>query len=456
MSEPRRNVRALACTVLENTLSSLAPVDPILASFDHGLEERDRRLLHQLVYGVLRWLRRIDFIVSEAASRRLDEIDRDLHSPLRIGVYQLVFLDRVPAHAAVSESVNLARKRTHRGGAGFVNAILRRVAAAPSLEDWPVKVREVVTRIGIETSHPDFLIEEWIRQYGEGQAEILAEANNTPKPFHLLSFADRGGREALAADLTEEGLASEASSISPMGLIVRRGNPLETEAFRRGDLYIQDEASQAAALIPPPCDGETVFDAAASPGGKSLSLLATGAEARVVCADVGPSRIGPLLANLQRLGRDIPVVVMDVRQRAIGSTFKRVVVDLPCSGTGTLRKHPELKWRVSRQELERLSAASLGLLESAAQLVEPGGILAAITCSLEDVENEAVADRFLDGHGAFSPIELGEVLRPPIGDFVQGPGLWRILTGGDHDGFTVQVFARSSTSARRVVACLGR
>jgi 16S rRNA C967 or C1407 C5-methylase (RsmB/RsmF family) len=155
----------------------------------------------------------------------------------------------------------------------------------------------------------------------------------------------------------------------------------------------------------------------------------------------------PLLANLQRLGREIPVVAMDVRQPAIGSAFKRVVVDLPCSGTGTLRKHPELKWRVSQQELERLSAASLGLLESAAQMVEPDGILVAITCSLEDIENEAVAERFLKMHGAFSPLDLGEVLRSPAGAFVQGPGLWRILTGGDHDGFTVQVFGRSSTSA---------
>ncbi len=447
MSESRRNVRALACTVLEKSLSSLAPVDPILASFDHGLEERDRRLLHQMVYGVLRWLRRIDYILGEAASRRLDEIDRDLQYPLRIGVYQLVFLDRVPAHAAVSESVNLARKRTHRGGAGFVNAILRRVAAAPTLEDWPVKVEDAVTRIGIETSHPNSLIAGWIRQYGERQAELLAAANNCPKPMHLLSFADRGGRDSLSADLEKEGLISEVSSISPMGLIVRRGNPLETEAFRKGDFYIQDEASQFAALIPSPCDGETVFDAAASPGGKSLSLLATGVDARIVCADVGPARIGPLLANLQRLDREIPVVVMDVRQRAIGSAFKRVIVDLPCSGTGTLRKHPELKWRVSRQELERLSVESLALLDSAAELVEPGGILAAITCSLEDTENEAVAERFLKKHRAFSPLDLGEVLPPPSQDYVQGPGLWRILTGGDHDGFTVQVFGRSPASA---------
>ena len=443
MNAPRRNVRALACTVLENTLSSLAPVDPALRTFDRDLEERDRRLLHQLVFGVLRWLRRIDDIIETASSRRLEAIERALHWPLRVGVYQLVFLDRVPAHAAVSESVNLARKRTHRGGAGFVNAVLRKVAAASSLEDWPVTAEDPVQRIGIETSHSDFLIREWIRQYGERQAATLAKANNRPKPLHLLSFADRGGREALADGLAAEGIVSEVSSLAPMGLIVRQGNPLETRAFRQGDFYIQDEASQAAALIPPPRDGETIFDSAAFPGGKSLSLLATGTDVRLLSADVGLPRLELLVGNLQRLGREIPFIVMDARERAIEKSFDRVLVDLPCSGTGTLRKHPELKWRVSLPEIERLSAMSVSLLEGAAQLVEPGGMLSAITCSLEDTENERVADRFLERHSDFSRMNLAERLTSPLAKFEQGPGLWRILTGGDHDGFTVQVFCRS-------------
>lgn len=443
MSAPRSNVRAVACTVLENTLSSLASVDPVLSSFGLGIEERDRRLLHQMVFGVLRWLRRLDDIIVEASSRRLEQIDRALLWPLRIGVYQLVFLDRIPAHAAVSESVDLARRRTHRGGAGFVNAVLRRVAAAPSLEGWPVREEDPVRRIGIETSHPDFLIVEWIRQYGEPQTELLAMANNRPKPLHLLSFADRGGRQTLATELAEGGVATEDSSLSPLGLVVRGGNPLDTVAYRRGDFYIQDEASQMAALVPAPLDGETVFDAAASPGGKSFALLATGKDVGVVCADMGLSRLEPLIGNLRRLERELPIVVMDARERAIDGTFQRVIVDLPCSGTGTLRKHPELKWRVSPRELERLSAASLTLLEGVAQLVEPGGILSAITCSLEDTENEAVADRFLARHSEFSRLNLGERLQSPLDEFVQGPGLWRILTGGDHDGFTVQLFCRS-------------
>ena len=443
MTDPRRSVRAVACTVLENTLSSLAPVDPLLSCAERDFVERDRRLLHQLVFGVLRWLRRLDDIIVQASSRRLEQIDPALHCPLRIGVYQLVFLDRVPAHAAVSESVHLARQRTHRGGAGFVNAVLRRVAAAPSSEDWPVSAEDPVQRIGLETSHPDFLIRGWIRQYGLRRTELLAAANNRKKPLHLLAFSDRGGRQALAADLAEEGLVCDASSVSPLGLIVREGKPLGTEAFRRGEFYIQDESSQAAALVPLPSDGETVLDAAASPGGKSLTLVASGKDVEVVCADAGLTRIETLASNLQRLDRKLPVLVMDARASALGRSFHRVIVDLPCSGTGTLRKHPELKWRVSRGELERLSATSLDLLDGVSELVEPGGILSAITCSLEGAENESVADRFVERHREFRRLQLEERLEPPLDEHVQGPGLWRILTGGDHDGFTVQVFRRS-------------
>lgn len=443
MSVPGRDVRAVACAVLERTLGSRHPVDPVLASHDADFETRDRRLLAQLVYGVLRWLRRLDHIISVAASRPIEKIDRELRFPLRIGVYQLVFLARIPPHAAVNASVELARERTRGRGSGFVNAVLRRIAAAPTLEDWPVESESAARRLGIETSHPDLLIERWIRQYGQRQAELLAEANNRQKPLHLLSFEDRGGRRALAAELAREGVVTASSTVSPFGLIVRLGDPVETEAFREGRLYIQDEASQAAALVPPPIDGERVLDVASFPGGKSLSLLATGAEVRVICTDVAMSRLSPLRDNQRRLGRQLPIAVMDACQPAIGGAFQRVIADLPCSGTGTLRKHPELKWRVSRRELDRLAAAGLALLDGVADLVAPGGILAAITCSLEDSENERVAERFLRRHREFSRLSLEDRLPPPLSEFVRGPGLWRILTGGHHDGFTAQILYRS-------------
>ena len=227
-----------------------------------------------------------------------------------------------------------------------------------------------------------------------------------------------------------------------MGLPVRAGNPLHSAAFPRGEFYIQDEASQAAALVPPPRSGERVLDAAAAPGGKSFALIAVEPDARVVMADVSPGRLSTVRRNLGRLGRRLPVIAADAGRPPFARPFDRVVLDLPCTGTGTLRKSPELKWRISEQEIGRLSRQSLRLLEGTAALVAPGGNLVAITCSLEPEENEAVVERFLERHGEFSLLPLEGALDYPLERWIAGPGCWQMFPGGEHDGFTVHVMAR--------------
>ncbi len=393
------NLRATAAWVLERTLQSLAPADSFLDSALPRFDERDQGLLRELVMGSLRWLRRLDHVIAAASSRSFEAIEAPLRSPLRIATYQLLFLDRVPAHAAVHEAVEQAHQLTHRGGASFVNGVLRRIARAPQLEDWPVEERDPVRRMAIERSHPDFLVSRWLHRFGSARTLDLLDANNRSRPMQLLAFRDRGGRELLAEALIDEGLEVEPASLSPLGLIVRRGNPLTTEAFRNGDLYVQDEASQAAALIPPPRPGETVLDAAAAPGGKSFTLLAAEPGVRITMSDVALGRAARVRDNLRRLRRSLPLAIADAGEPPFGGDrFDRVVLDLPCTGTGTLRRHPEIKWRISESEIGRLSRQALRLLEGAAPLVAPGGRLVAITCSLEPEENEAVVARFLATH----------------------------------------------------------
>jgi 16S rRNA (cytosine967-C5)-methyltransferase len=443
---PRRtrddDVRVAAAWVVERTLASRAPVDSFLDSVLARYDERDQALLRELVLGTLRWLRRIDQVIGAASSRALREIEPALLAPLRVAAYQLLFLDRIPAHAAVDEAVGVAHQLTHRGGAAFVNAVLRRIARQPQLADWPVAEADPARRLAIELAHPDFLVRRWIERFGFEVARAVAEANNRAKPIHVLAFRDRGGRELLAEALIDAGLEVEPSHLSPLGLVVRAGNPLATEPFRRGDLYIQDEASQAAAWLPPPRPGERVLDAAAAPGGKGLALLAWEPTVRLVSADVSLPRLERLRANLARLGRRHPLVVADAGAPALARPFERVVLDLPCSGTGTLRKHPELKWRVSEAEIARLAAAGEALLEGSRSLVGKGGLLIVVTCSLEAEENEQVIARFAARHPEFRFEELGESLPPPLGDGLAGPGFWRLLPGGDHDGFTVQALRR--------------
>ncbi len=443
MSSRQDNVRAAAAWVLERTLQSLAPADSFLDSALPRFDDRDQGLLRELVMGSLRWLRRLDHVITAASNRSFEQIEEVLRSPLRIATYQLLFLDRVPAHAAVHEAVEQAHQLTHRGGASFVNGVLRRIARAPRPEDWPVTESDPVRRLAIEKSHPDFLVARWLDRFGTARTLDLLDANNRPKPMHLLAFRDRGGRELLAESLIDEGLEVEPASLSPLGLIVRRGNPLASAAFQRGDLYIQDEASQAAALIPPPRRGETVLDAAAAPGGKSFSLLAWEPAVRVTMSDVAFSRAVRVRDNQRRLRRALPLAVADAGAPPFRGPFDRVVLDLPCTGTGTLRRHPEIKWRISEGEIGRLSLQALRLLEGAAPLVAPGGRLVAITCSLEREENEDVMTRFLATHSELSLLPLEGLLESPVAAGITGPGAWRILTGGDHDGFTVHVLAKA-------------
>lgn len=443
MTAPGGDPRSSAARILDRTLRESLPATRFLESAGAGLAPRDRRLLWELVLGCLRRLRRLDDLIESASGRRLARIDAALVSPLRVGAYQLFYLDRIPAHAAVDGAVRTARRRSHKGGAGFVNAVLRKMARAPELDAWPVRETRPLPRLAIEESHPDILVERWHARFGDAETRRLLAANNRPKPLHLLAFGARGGRDALAGRLADEAVDVEPSELAPEGLVVRSGQPLATAALARGEFYVQDEASQIAALVPPPVPGERILDAAAAPGGKSFSLLAVEPGVHVVAADGGVHRLRELAENRTRLGLRLPLVVSDARRPALRAVFDRVVADLPCTGTGTFRKHPELKWRFSLQELERLAAQGREMLEGLAPLVAPGGRLVVMTCSLEPEENEGVAESFLAGHADFELEELADGLDGAAAEHLETPARWRILPGGDHDGFTVHSLRRA-------------
>lgn len=436
------NVREAAAWALERTLASRSQVDGFLETAKERCDLRDHALLRELVLGTLTWCRRLDDVIARAANRRFDQIEEGLRAPLRLAAYQLLFLDRVPHHAAVNEAVEQVRRATHRGGASFANAVLRRVARDPRLASWPVDRADPAERLAVEQSHPDFLVRRWIERFGEERTRALLEANNRPKPLQLLAFRHRGGRELLAEALIDEEVQVIASEIAPLGLRVVSGQPLHSAAFCRGGFYVQDEASQAVALLPPPVPGERILDVAAAPGGKTFSLISFEPTVRAVMADASPPRLGILRRNLARLELEVPLLAMDAGLPAVTQVFDRVVCDLPCSGTGTLRKNPELKWRISELEIGRLAQEAGRMLDGAAGLVRPGGLLCVITCSLEREENQDVVERFLGEHQGFGLLHLEDRLPPPLKRYVSGAGFWQILPGDDHDGFTAHVLER--------------
>ena len=436
-------VREVAAWVVERTLESRGPSTVYLSRALDRCDRHDHGLLRELALGTLRWLRRLDGVIEQASHRPLRKIEPALRVPLRVAVYQLLFLDRLPVHAIVNEAVEQARLQTHRGGASFVNAVLRRIAKQRSLESWPVEEPDDLRRLAIEKSHPDLLVERWVKRYGLEQTRELLDANNRPKPMQLLAFRDRGGRELLAERLIDEGFGVEPSRWSPVGLIVSEGNPLFSKCFEEGLFYIQDEASQAAALIPPPRAGERVLDMAAAPGGKGFTLAAYEPSIRLVMADLSVPRLGTVRSNLKRLQREYPLLAGDARRPPFGDeAFDRIVLDLPCSGTGTLRKNPELKWRIDDEEIGRLSRQALRLLEGCADRVVPGGRLVVITCSLEPEENDEVVEAFLRQRSDFTRGLLEGQLEYPSDRRVDSVGKWQLLPDDHHDGFTVHVLER--------------
>jgi len=429
--------------VLERSLASLVPAEPLLGEAGAGLDPRDRRLLAELVYGALRWLSRIDHVLSAAAGRAVADIDTALLPVLRIAAVQLLTLDRIPPHAAVSEAVDEARRRGGRGAAGFVNAVLRRIARSPRFDDWPIPAGDPVARLAIETSHPEEMVARWWNRFGEEATRRVAAASNESRPLHLLAFFRHGGRSALAEELEREGTLTRPSSLSPLGLTVEEGRPLAGEAFRRGHFYVQDEASQAAALIPPPRPGELVLDAASAPGGKGIALSAAEPGVAVLFADRSLARMRTLDENLSRLGMDAWRVVADAVRPPVRRRFDRVLLDAPCSGTGTLRRHPELRWRFRSARLAEFADETVRMLEALCECVAEDGILQLVTCSIEAEENEAVVDRFLESRSDFERFDLTRSDLPPGDSSALARGMWRTLPGAGHDGFTVHVLHRA-------------
>lgn len=435
--------RSIAARLLDEVVTARIPADVPIERAGRRLDERDRRFLGELLYAALRWLRRLDHVIAAAASRPLEAIDPRLLAVLRIGAVQLLALDRVPAHAAVSEAVDDAHRIAGRGAAGFVNAVLRRISERPGFEAWPVEEPDPVARLALEASHPEALVRRWWDLYGEAATRAILASDNGPRPLHLLAFADRGGREALAGRLAAEGVATRPSALAAQGLVVESGAPIASAAFAEGAFYVQDVASQAAARVPAPVAGERILDAAAAPGGKGLAILSAEPRARVTFADLEPARLARLAANLRRLGLSPPVVAADAARPPFGPVFDRVLLDAPCSGTGTLRRHPELRWRFDAGELVRFAGRSVERLASLADAVAPGGRLVLATCSIEPEENEDAIVRFLGRRRDFVVERLDVEDDPEGARRATSIGGWRALPQAGHDGFTVHSTIRT-------------
>ena len=398
MSDPRREAYRILRRVEEGGAYASILLEERARSIS---DPRDIALLTEIVLGVLRRRAALDHAIGQVlASRSLDTIDPPVLAALRIGAYSLLHLDRVPDFAAVDTAVDLAREGGAKGAAGYVNGVLRALArrgrellpAAPEVGDVP--------GLALHLSHPVWWTERVVERLGWERAGALLAANNEPAPPVLAPVVPD-----LAARLVAEGVTTQPGRFLPDALHVVSGVPQATRAFREGAFWMQDEASQLVPRLFSDPIGPRIADLCAAPGGKTLALAARlAAGGFVLAGDRSLKRLGRLVRNLARVQiPGVQPVAIDLlaESLALSGPFDDVLLDAPCSGTGTLRRHPEIRWRLRPSDIEQLAVRQERMIDQAATLVRPGGRLVYSVCSIEPEEGPRVVERFVGRHPEF-------------------------------------------------------
>ena len=379
-----------------------------------GLSTRDHSLATELVMGVLRWRSLLDLEIEAKSSQLLRKLDLEVLTALRLALYQLRYLDRVPAWAAINGSVELVKRARKLSAAPFVNAILRKLASenlANGTKTETASDSSSPESIAARLAHPSWLVERWIKAYGpEATLEICRHDQSIPRTAIRLRRPDAEGQ------LGAEGIELTSGAILASARIVQHGEITKAAAFRQGQCVIQDEGSLlVAALLG---FGETILDCCAAPGGKTLAIADRNPHAAVAAVELHPHRARLLKKLLSaqtptptRGSQAIQVIVGDARNLPLAAKFDRVLADVPCSGTGTLARNPEIKWRLDAGDLSNLQARQLAILRSTMANVAAGGRLVYSTCSLEREENEDVIERALADYPSFRVLDCASELR---------------------------------------------
>jgi 16S rRNA (cytosine967-C5)-methyltransferase len=417
----------------------------LLASEETRLEPADRGLCHELVLGVLRWQLNLDKVIEHYSNRKIESLDRAVLIALRLGLYQLRFLTRVPASAAVDESVKLVQAARLSSARAFVNAVLRRATREPDYNP-AASTSDQIARIAIQTSHPHWLIERWINSFGLEETEAFAAANNETPPVTFRVVQTRANQTDTVSKLNTAGIALESSRIAEGAWRASTGSRVLRELAEKGEIYLQDEASQLIAELLEVKSNERVLDLCSAPGGKTTLIADRVDRAFIVASDASSKRLSTLASSLaKQQSKGVSLMLLDASQplpfRA--DSFDRVLVDAPCSGTGTLRHNPEIRWRISPDDIKRLASQQSQFLFNASQVVKPGGRLVYSTCSVEKEENEEVVTSFLARNLQFRqvPLKVGSTLATPGGNLRTWP------QHDGTDGFFVAAFEKLGTAA---------
>lgn len=391
------------------------------------LDRREMALANALVYGVLRQRSRLDHTINHFASKGIAKIDKKVLAILRMALFQLRFMDRIPESAAVNTAVELAKVQVSEQSGGFVNALLRSCLRAPDQPSLDGLTPE--EKLAMETSMPQWLVEKWIARMGLEETAALCHASNDIAPITVRTNTLRTTREALTERLAPLVETLTPTAISPIGLSFTSPHTalFEMDAFQEGLFQVQDEAAQLIALMVAPKPGERVLDVCAGVGGKSghLAQLMEN-QGDLVAMDVEGYKLQSLAKEMARLGiTNITPLACDLTRESpalIEGGFDRVLVDAPCSGLGVIRRNPDTKWKYFKRNATRHTKRQKGILSAAARCVRPGGTLVYAVCSTEPEENGVVVEAFLEKHADFRMMEPFDVLPHGAAAFITPEG----------------------------------
>ena len=451
--------RTIAYEILRRVESEGAFASDLLhAELNAKVKPEDAGLATEIVLGVLRWRRLLDFLLERHLKKPVSGLDLPVAIALRMGIYQLRYLDRVPARAAVNESVELVKKARKTSAAPLVNAVLRRAtgeAREPAGQFIPSRTT-AAERLGILNAHPTWMVERMQAREGEVQTAALLEANNRT-PQLSAAVHDPSRYEGIVSELARVGLRTEPGKLLRSAFAVSGGSLARTEAFHTGGISIQDEASQTIALLLDVRDGDRVLDLCAAPGGKTPPLVrGAGKNGMVVAGERHAHRLRAMREQFKRLNlSSVRLVELDAEKTLPFTTeFDRILVDAPCSGTGTLARHPEIRWRLRLEQLQEFHALQCALLTNALAMLRPGGRLVYSTCSMEPEENEGVVEEVLKAAKGVRKVEISAAAEPLRGMLVEGieatslfgrDGYFRTSPAVQHvDGFFAAVLEKEN------------
>lgn len=428
---PTQNPRQAACETLLRIRKEGGFADRLIDNeLSRGaLSGPDRGLYAELVFGVLRRQGTLDHILQQLLEKPMLELDPLALVILRIGLYQLTCLDRIPESAAVNESVNLAKLITP-GTSGLINAVLRNYLRRRNTISFPDINTAPAAAISALHSQPEWLVEQWIDQLGVGEARQLAEASSQQPSLTLRVNTLRSGRDELLQEFGRYGIEAVPCRFSPDGItLVGRHTVSTLPGFDAGHFAVQDEASQLAGRLLGAEPGERIWDACCAPGGKTCHLAQQMDDrGELIATDISRSKLTIVQDSLRRLGMSsVSTAVADLHQPDTfpEGTFDRILLDAPCSGLGVIRRNPEAKWRLFSGDITRLAAVQKTLLKNAAARLKQGGTLLYSTCSTSEAENELVVEDFLLHNPGFVLENLNDIF-PEWSELIAFYGMFRV------------------------------